>query len=174
MTDSLDKAALFYENIDKLGLTEAQSAVVSALFEECFKHPEANFIYYSPEHPQMFFTFRGIEDIYNRTPHLVNRYTYWLHQELMNGRLQKFESKQALKEFILANLDMYYTPQFGITSEQINSTKDFSIGISHTPDGGMKGRINVTSNRTGKPLFNITLKTGDQEIYSRFPERKIA
>lgn len=174
MIDTLDKAAIFYDSIDKLGLTEAQSAVVSALFEECFKHPEANFIYYNPDYPQMFFTYRGIEDRYNRTPHLINRYTYWLHQELMNGRLQKFESKQALKEFILANLDMYYTPQFGITSEQINSTEDFRIGISHAPDGGMKGRINVTSSRTGKPLFNITLKTGNQEMYSRFQERKIA
>lgn len=174
MIDILDRAALFYDNIDKLGLTEAQSAVVSALFEECFKHPEANFIYYRPDYPHMFFTFRGIEDIYNRTPHLINRYTYWFHNELINGRIQRFDSKQALKEFILANLDMYYTPQFGINSEQINSTNDFLLGISHTSDGGMTSRINVTSAKTGKPLFNITLRTGDQEIYSSFPYREIA
>ena len=73
MIDILDRAALFYDNIDKLGLTEAQSAVVSALFEECFKHPEANFIDYRPDNPHMFFTFRGIEDKYNSKPHLINR-----------------------------------------------------------------------------------------------------
>lgn len=174
MTDILDKAALFYDSIDKLGLTEAQSAVVSALFEECFKHPEANFIYYTSVYPQQFFTFRGIEKIYARTPHLVNRYTYWLHNELVNGRIQRFDSKQALKEFILANLEMYYTPEFGINAEQINSTKDFNIGIRHSSEGGIKDRIEVTSAHTGKPLFNITLTTGDQEMYSRLPLRKIA
>ena len=174
MIDILDRAALFYDNIDKLGLTEAQSAVVSALFEECFRHPEANFIYYSSEYPQEFFTFRGLEKIYSQSPHLVNRYTYWLHNELVSGRIRRFDSKQSLKEFILANLEMYYSPEFGINSEELNSTKDFHIGISHTREGGIKSRFEITSARTGKPLFNITLTTGDQEIYSRPPMRKIA
>jgi hypothetical protein len=172
MTDILDRAAIFYEHIDRLGMTESQSAVISALFEECFNHPEANYIYYSSFYPQMLFTYRGLEKIYSNTQHLINRYTYWLHQELVNGRMQVFESKIALKEFILANLDMYYYPMFGINSEEINSTDDFNIGISHSRNGGIKNRIDVTSSRTGKLLFSITLKTGDQEIYSKLPIRR--
>lgn len=167
MTGFLEQAVLFYDSIDRLGLTEAQSSAVSAMFEECFHHREANYIYYIDAYPDEFFTYRGIEKLYRKASHTVNRYTYWFHNELINGRIRKFESKDALKEFILSNLDMYYTPAvYRVTNERINSTDDFGISIKQIPSGGIEGRLNVTSKKTGNYLFGITLNTGDQDIYS--------
>lgn len=159
----------FYNDIYQLGLNDSQLSVVSSLFEACFPHPEAEWL----------FIFNDFVNGCNAEIRFDAVYTYRALSEMLppykiamgikSGDIIRLDDADSIKQFILDNKNAFYTEYtMNLNGVDIESIDDFDVRIDENGDE-LKPYIKVISkvngDSFGRELFAVTLKTG------RLPER---